>query len=113
MSDSSRATLAVILVLVGIGSAGFGEWLIRQNRLPTWMKGIWKWPAGDNLTPTVVRTLGWAHVLAAAGCVPTVLVLIEWNRGSGVWLASMAAMFLAGAAAFAGIWSVVLSRRAD
>jgi hypothetical protein len=113
MSESLRATFAVILVVVGIASSGFGEWLIKQGRLPTWMKGIWKWPAGDNLTPTVVRTLGWAHVLAAAGCVPTILLLIIWNRSSDGWLASMAAMFLAGAAAFAGIWSVVLSRRAD
>ena len=65
---------------------------------------------GDNLTPAVVRTLGWANVLAATACVPAILVLIIWNRSSAELLAAMAAMFLAGAATFGGVCSVVLSR---
>jgi hypothetical protein len=113
MIESLRATLGVILVLLGIVIAGLGAWTVVHNRLPTWMKGIWKWPMGDNLTPDVARTLGWASLLAAAACPPSILVLIEWNRGFGVWLASMAAMLLVGAASFGVIWSVLLSRRAD
>ena len=110
MIESLRAILVAVLVLAGVGGLGFGSWLIVQGRLPTWMTWIWKWPAGDNLTPTVVRTIGWANVTAAASCVPGILLLIIWNRSSGTWVASMAAMFLAGAATFGGVWSVLISR---
>lgn len=102
--------LGIVLALAGIAGVGLGAWLIAQGRLPNWVKGIWKWPLGDNLTHDVVRTLGWANVLAAAACVPGILVLIIWNRSSGLLLAAMAAMFLIGAATFGGVWSVVLSR---
>jgi hypothetical protein len=113
MDDPTRAIYAVILVLLGIASAGFGVWYIAKGRLPAWMKGIWRWPMGDNLTHDVVRALGWASLLVAAACPPTILMLTVWNRSPDVWLASMAAMFLVGAASFALVWSVVLSRRAD
>ena len=110
MTESERTILAAVLSLAGGSGLGFGSWLIARGELPGWMTGIWKWPAGDNLTPMVVRTMGWANVLAAAACPPAILILIIWNRGSGVWVAAMGAMFLAGAATFAVAWSVVISR---
>ena len=110
MSNAERTIYGVVLALVGLGAVGFGEWLIAKGRLPTWMKGIWKWPAGDNLTPTVVRTMGWANLVAAAACVPGIILTIIGNLSFDGLLAAMAAMFLAGAAAFAVVWSVVVSR---
>jgi hypothetical protein len=95
-------------VIFGTLSLAIGVWLAK-SRLRAWMKGIWKWPVGDNLTPTVARTLGWANILAAVAR-PPAIVLILWSRGSSAWLASTLAMFLAGAASFAGIWSVLVSR---
>src|SRR5206468_10877230 len=109
MIESLRAILVAVLVVAGVGGLGFGSWLIAQGRLPTWMTGIWKWPAGDNLPPTVVRMMGWANVIAAA-CVPGVLLLIIWNRSSGTWVASLAALLSAGAATFAVVWRVGTSR---
>ena len=106
-----RAALAVLLIVLGVQLIAFGGWLIAKSRLPTWMKGIWKWPLGDNLSPEVARMLGWASVLAGLGCPPMVLLLILWNRGTVAWTASLLAMLFAGAAAFATTWSVWLSRK--
>lgn len=105
-----RLVLGLVLVIFGALSLVIGVWIIAKSRLPAWMKGIWKWPMGENLTPTVARTLGWASVLAAVACPPAIVLLILWNRGASAWLASMLAMFLAGAASFAAIWSVLVSR---
>ena len=110
MSEAERTTFGLLLAFIGIAGVGFGAWLIIKGRLPTWMKGIWKWPAGDNLTPTVVRTMGWANIVAAAACVPAIVLLVIGNLSLGALLAAMAAMFFAGAATFALVWSVVVSR---
>jgi hypothetical protein len=99
-----------VLVIAGIFAFSLGGWMIANGRLPSWAKGFWKWPLGENLTATVVRTTGWANVLAGFACPPAIALLIVWDRSAGAWIAAMTAMFLAGAASFAGIWSVVLSR---
>lgn len=54
--------------------------------------------------------MGWASLLAAAACPPCILLLIVWNRGSLGWSSMMVAMFFAGAATFATVWSVAVSR---
>jgi Na+(H+)/acetate symporter ActP len=105
-----RVALAVLLLVLGVPLTGFGAWLIAKSRLPTWMRGIWKWPLGDNLSLEVVRMVGWASVLAGSACPPMIVLLILWNRGTTAWIASIVAMLFAGAAAFATIWSVRLSR---
>jgi hypothetical protein len=103
-----RGFFEVVLLIAGIFGNSLGGWLIAKARLPSWAKGFWKWPLGDNLTLAVVRTMGWANVLAGLACLSaSVALLVVWDRGD--WIASLTAMFLAGAASFAGIWSVVLS----
>jgi hypothetical protein len=68
------------------------------------MKGIWKWPLGDNLTRTVIRLQGWAFVLiGAAGLVASVVV---WLAYMTTVFGGLVAMFLAGASTFAWVWSV-------
>jgi hypothetical protein len=105
-----RGFFEVVLVIAAVFAFSSGGWLIAKGRLPSWAKGFWKWPLGDNLTPAVVRTMGWANVLAGFACPPAIALLIVWDRSAGDWIASMTAMFLAGAGSFAAIWSVVLSR---
>jgi hypothetical protein len=104
-----RGFFEVVLVIAGIFAFSLGGWLIANGKLPSWAKGLWKWPLGDNLTPTIVRTTGWANVLAGFACPPAIVLLIVWDRSPGAWIVSMTAMFLAGAASFAAIWSVVQS----
>jgi Na+(H+)/acetate symporter ActP len=105
-----RITLEILLVVGAIFLLTTGAWFFAKSRLPSWMTGIWKWPLGDNLTGTVVHLVGWASVLVAAACVPTVVVLALWDRSTATYLAGMSSMFLAGAGSFGLIWSVVLSR---
>jgi Na+(H+)/acetate symporter ActP len=87
-----------------------GIWLLAKSRLPSWMKGIWKWPLGDNLTAVVVQMMGWASVLAGAACLPTVVVLAMWDQSTATHLAQISAAFLVGAGLFGFVWSLALSR---
>jgi hypothetical protein len=105
-----RITLGILLVLGAIFLLTTGAWFFAKSRLPSWMTGIWRWPLGDNLTATVVHSMGWASVLVGAACVPTVVVLVLWDRSTATHLAEVSSMFLAGAGTFGLIWSVVLSR---
>jgi len=102
--------LEIVLLIAGLAMIGFGAWLIAKSKVPAWLKGIWKWPMGDNLTPTVARLWGWANVLAGAACLPTLVLLVLWDRGPGTWIAGMLAMLFAGAASFASVWCLALSR---
>lgn len=102
--------LELVLLIAGLAMIGFGAWLIAKSKLPAWLKGIWKWPLGDNLTPTVARLLGWANVMAGAACLPTLVLLVLWDRSSSAWIASMVAMLFVGAASFALVWCLALSR---
>jgi hypothetical protein len=100
--------LSLLALLIGMVLIPFGVWLLRNSRVPAWMKGIWKWPLGDNLTPTVARLQGWASVLVgAAGLVASVLRLLPYMTAL---FGAMVAAFLIGAGVFPLAWSVLLSR---
>jgi hypothetical protein len=101
--------LSFLVLVFGLVALPFGVWLVRNSRLPAWMKGIWKVPLGDNLTPTVARLQGWAAVLVgAAGLVTSVLWLLPKPTNL---FGAMIAMFLIGAGSFPWVWSISLSRR--
>jgi hypothetical protein len=72
------------------------------------MKGVWKWPLGDNVTPTVIHLEGWAGVLVGAGSlIASISLLLPYLTAV---LVGMLAIFLVGASSFAWVWSVQLSR---
>jgi hypothetical protein len=72
------------------------------------MKGVWRWPLGDNATPMVARLQGWSCVLVGvASIVASVLQLLPHTTAL---FGAMIAMFFAGAGLFPWIWSVQLSR---
>jgi hypothetical protein len=102
--------LSILALLMGLASIPVGIWLLKASRLPAWMKGIWKWPLGDNVTPPVIHLQGWAGVLVgAAALIASILILLPHQT---VLIAGMIAMFLVGASAFAWAWSVQLSHKA-
>jgi hypothetical protein len=105
----ARFLLLGALLSAGAFLIGFGGWLLNKSRVPAWMKGIWKWPLGDDLTPTVARLLGWSNVLVGATSIP-VGVVLGWDRSPMTWIAASIAMFLVGAGTFALVWSIFLSR---
>ncbi len=102
--------LTVLLIAGGLLLVGFGSWMVYSSRLPSWVKGIWKWPLGDNLSPTVARLMGWSAFLVGVACGPTAVLVLVWDRSPTTWVSAMAAMFLSGAGLFPWIWSVSLSR---
>src|SRR5258706_11973876 len=68
---------AVLLVLCAVSTIPFGAWIIAKSRLPSWMKGIWKWPLGENLSPEVVYWQGWAAVVVCAAALVTLIPLLS------------------------------------
>jgi hypothetical protein len=100
--------LAVMAFIAGLVLIPIGIWLISNARVPAWMKGIWKWPLGNNVTPTVARLQGWSGVLIGVACLEAaVLVLLPgWIAVFG----GLIAMALVGAGSFPWVWSVWLSR---
>jgi FKBP-type peptidyl-prolyl cis-trans isomerase FkpA len=72
-----RQVGAVVLVLGGASTIPFGAWVLAKSRLPSWMKGIWKWPLGNNLSPEVAGLQGWAAVLAGAAALLTLVPLLR------------------------------------
>jgi hypothetical protein len=102
--------IGVALIVAGVALFGFGAWLLLKSRVPTWVKGVWKWPLGDNLSPTVARLMGWSALLVGVACGPAAVMVAIWDRSPTTWVSAMAAMFLAGAGLFPWIWSVSLSR---
>ena len=110
MSGPIREALQIFLVAAGVFAFGQGIWFLVNSRLPSWMKGIWKWPLGDNYPAAVAHLIGWASVLAGGACLPTLVVLGLWDRSTATGIAEIASMFLAGAASFAMAWVVFLSR---
>ena len=101
--------LGVLALAMGLASIPVGVWLLRASRLPAWMTGIWKWPLGDNVTPTVLHLQGWAFELTGVAALVAALVVVVPHRA--VVFGGLIGMFLAGAATFAWVWSVALSRR--
>jgi len=54
-----------------------GAWMIAKSRLPSWARGFWKWPMGDNLSATVAKQLGLALLLVGAACLVLVDVVLR------------------------------------
>jgi FKBP-type peptidyl-prolyl cis-trans isomerase FkpA len=103
---------AVVLVLGGALTLPFGAWVIAKSRLPSWMRGIWKWPLGDNLSPEVAKLQGWAAVLAGAAALLTLVPLLrlpERDVTSRAVLAVAVLFLLVCVAAY--VRSIVLSYR--
>ena len=103
--------IEVGLLAAGLMLFALGAWMLLNSRVPSWAKGIWKWPLGDNLSPTVARLMGWSSLLVGVACGPTAVMFAVWDRSATTWVSAMAAMFLSGAGLFPWIWSVSLSHR--
>jgi Na+(H+)/acetate symporter ActP len=110
MNESVRSVLQVILLVASVLLIGQGIWLFANSRLPSWVKGVWKWPLGDNYPAAVAHLMGWASVLAGAACLPTLVLLGSWDRSTTSEIAIVIAMFFAGAASFSSAWCLFLSR---
>ena len=100
------------MVLCGASTLPFGVWVIAKKRLPLWMRGLWKWPLGDNLTPEVANFQGWAAVLVGAGALVAVVPVLRLPDRSATSRASLAIVvlfLLVGVVAY--VRSIVLSYR--
>lgn len=110
------ATLACAL-----SSIPYGVWVLAKSELPAWVKGPWKWPLGEHLSPQVVVLQGWANLFvgSASLILAVLLVFLPTLAAAGLpdRLMIDAVLFLCvvfvlcGTAAY--VWSVVLSRRAQ
>ncbi len=108
-----RVAAAVVLVVGGASTIPFGAWLIAKSRLPSWMRGFWKWPLGENLSPEVAYWQGWAGVVVGAAALVTLIPLLNGPDPSATSRAglALAVLFLiVGVVAY--VRSVVLSQRA-
>jgi FKBP-type peptidyl-prolyl cis-trans isomerase FkpA len=108
-----RVVGAVVLVLGAASTIPFGAWVVAKSRLPSWMRGIWKWPLGDDLSPEVANLQGWAALLAGAGALMALVPLLRLpDRGatSRAGVAVAVLFVLAGLVAY--VRSIVLSFRA-
>jgi FKBP-type peptidyl-prolyl cis-trans isomerase FkpA len=107
-----RVIGAAVLVLCAASTIPFGAWVIAKSRLPSWMRGIWKWPLGENLSPEVVYWQGWAGVGVGAAALVTLIPLLNGPDGSAISRAGLALAILfliVGVVAY--VRSVVLSQR--
>ena len=100
--------LSVLALALGLAAIPFGIYLLRASRLPGWMKGIWKWPLGDNVTPATIHLMGWSGVLVGLSAVLAFTAV--WSPRVPSILVGLIAMFFAGASTFAWAWSVAISR---
>jgi hypothetical protein len=100
----------VALILSGVALLGLGAWLLLKSRVPSWCTGIWKWPLGDNLSPSVARLMGWSALLVGVASGGTAVLVALWDRSPAMWIASLTAVLFAIAGLFPWIWSVKLSR---
>jgi FKBP-type peptidyl-prolyl cis-trans isomerase FkpA len=108
-----RQVGAVVLVLCSASSIPFGAWVIAKSRLPSWMRGIWKWPLGDNLSAEVAELQGWAALLAGAAALLLLVPLLrlpDRDVTSRAGLAVAVLFLLVCIAAY--VRSIVLSHRA-
>jgi len=107
------STPAIVLVLIiATISVPMGAWMIAKSRLPSWARGIWKWPMGDNLSAAVARQLGVALLLISAACLVLVVVVLRVPlHDLGFWVAWAATVLFLALGLVVYIRSVVLSRR--
>lgn len=83
------------------------------------MKGVWKWPLGGDLSPTVARLYGWANVIVGLdSLVLAVLVIVlpqlldnaaQVRLGIVVVLSAVVGVLVVGCYFYAR--SILLSRR--
>ena len=111
MSESVRLVLQIFLLVASVLLIAQGIWVLANSRLPSWVKGIWKWPLGDYHPAAVAHLVGWAAVLVAGACLLTWVVLGLWDRSTASEISEVTSMFLAGAGSFSLAWSVFLSRK--
>jgi hypothetical protein len=108
-----RVVGAVVLVLAGASMILFGGSVISKSLLPSWMRGVWKWPLGDNLSPEVVNLQGWTGVLVGGGALVALVPLLRLPDGGATSRAGVAVavlFLLVGVMAY--VRSIVLSYRA-
>lgn len=108
-----RVVGAVVLILGAALTIPFGAWVIAKSRLPSWMRGIWKWPLGDNLSLEAVNLQGWAGVLVGGGALVALVPLLRLPDGSATSRTGVAVavlFLLVGVVAY--VRSIVLSYRA-
>ncbi len=108
-----RVVGAAILILGAASLIPFGAFLIAKSRLPSWMRGVWKWPLGDNLSPEVVNLQGWTGVLVGGGALVALVPLLRLPDGGATSRAGVAVavlFLLVGVVAY--VRSIVLSYRA-
>jgi hypothetical protein len=107
------STPAIVLVLACAAIAiPMGAWMLAKSRLPSWAKGIWVWPMGDNRSVAVAKQLGAALLLIGAACVVLVVVVLRVEQHDvEFWVAWTATVLLlvVGIAVYSR--SVVLSHR--
>jgi len=107
----STPAIVVVLICAAI-SIPMGAWMIGKSRLPSWARGFWKWPMGDNLSATVARQLGVALLLVGAACLVLVDVVIRMPlHDLGFWIAWAATVLLLAAGLVVYARSVTLSKR--
>jgi hypothetical protein len=107
------STPAIVLVLICAAIAiPMGAWMLAKSRLPSWAKGIWVWPMGDNLSVPVAKQLGWALLLVGAACLVLVLVVVRMTQHDmEFWVAWTATVILLVAGIVVYSRSVMLSHR--
>ena len=108
-----RLVGAVVLVVGGASMIPFGVWLIAKSRLPSWMRGVWKWPLGNNLSPEVVNLQGWTAVLVGGGALVALVPLLRLPDGGAISRAGVAVAVLFLLVGVVGyVRSIALSYRA-
>src|SRR5260370_28468825 len=70
-----RGPAMLVLCLCAADSIPFAYWTISKSRLPSWMKGMWKWPLGSHVSPRVATLYGWANLFVGASSL-ALLVLV-------------------------------------
>ncbi len=67
----------VLMFACAASSIPFGAWVLATSRWPSWMKGLLKWPLGNQLSRPVIRLQGWSYLfVGASSLVLTVLLLV-------------------------------------
>jgi hypothetical protein len=76
------------------------------------MRGIWKWPRGDNLSAGVVKQLGFAGILLGASSLTLVMVVLVLPlRDARFWFAWAVTVLLLVIGLVVYIRSVALSHK--
>ena len=102
--------IEVVAVGLGIALVSFGAWLIARASLPPWVKGIWKWPLGSNLTTRVIHMQGWACILIGFSCWAASALHLLAPRSVAAWSAVAVTVLLLASGLVLYVRSLLLSR---